>query len=471
MKSRRALVILQAAFLLGLSGPGASSSPSWGPAPAGGEGTTYGDTWGQDTVAEIDPASVEETRRRRRRLVEILREDLPEGRRGAFYLKGAVDDGLNEFRQGSNFLYLTGIRQPGASLVLLFDGDSWEERLYLPQRDPELERFTGTTLGPGGVDPATGRPDDERRETLEVTGFGGAAGTGSVLEDLRGFLGRKDVLFLPSVSGKSDKPALAEGSIPRKLTDRRRGVKIQSAWGALARLRMVKSPGEIGRIRRAVEITCQAQEEAMKAMRPGLKEYEIEGLVEYVFTRSGARFPSFPTIVGSGPNSCILHYSSNSRTIGDGDLVVIDAGAEYERYAADVTRTLPASGRYGPEQRTIYEAVLRAQREGMVLARPGSSMRKIHERVKAVLEEDGLVEHLLHGCCHFVGLDVHDIGTMDETLEAGMVITVEPGVYIPEREIGIRIEDTVLITADGHEVLSACVPSDPREVERSILGD
>jgi Xaa-Pro aminopeptidase len=199
-----------------------------------------------------------------------------------------------------------------------------------------------------------------------------------------------------------------------------------------------------------------------------MKEFEVEAVVEYVFTRSGARFPAFPTIVGSGPNSCVLHYTRNDRTIEAGDLIVLDAGAEFGRYAADVTRTLPASGRFSDEQLRVYRAVLRAQEEARSLLRPGVRIRDLHERAAKVLEEAGLREAFLHGCCHFVGLDVHDRGSRDVELAPGMVLTIEPGAYLVDRGFGVRIEDTFLVTEDRHERLSACVPSAPEEVEAEM---
>jgi len=276
------------------------------------------------------------------------------------------------------------------------------------------------------------------------------------------------VVFLP---GEEDEDKAAGRPEERLLAPvREAGVpfRTESAHPALTRLRLVKSAGEIAAIRRAVEITCAGQRAAMRAMAPELREYEIEAVVEFEFTRAGARFNAFPTIVGSGPNSCVLHYSSNERMILPGEVVVIDAGAEYGGYAADVTRTLPSSGAFDAKQSRIYAAVLSAQRAGLALVRPGSSLREVNERVNTVLKEKNLDQHVVHSCCHFVGLDVHDLGSRDAVLEPGMVLTVEPGVYIPKREIGVRIEDTVLVVPGGHEVLSACAPKDPEELKAEM---
>jgi Xaa-Pro aminopeptidase len=206
----------------------------------------------------------------------------------------------------------------------------------------------------------------------------------------------------------------------------------------------------------------------MDLLRPGIPEYAIEAAIEHAFTSAGARYPAFPTIVGSGPNSCVLHYYRNGRTIGDDEVVLIDIGAEYARYASDVTRTLPSSGRFTASQRKVHDSVLRAQAAGLAAAAPGATLESIDAAVRESLRRDGLEDHTMHGCCHWVGLDVHDVGGRDVPLRPGMVLTVEPGVYIPAEDLGVRIEDTLLVTEGGHEVLSACAPKSAAEIEERI---
>jgi Xaa-Pro aminopeptidase len=242
-----------------------------------------------------------------------------------------------------------------------------------------------------------------------------------------------------------------------------------------APLRQVKSPAELALLRRAISITCEAQRAAMGAARPGCFEYQLAARIEYQFRERGARGWAFPSIVGSGPNSCLLHYDRYERQVEAGDLVVVDIGAEFGYYAADVTRTLPASGHFSDRQRRVYQIVYQAQEAAFQTIRPGIPVGDVHrvanEVVTAGLIGLGLIKekaearkYFPHGTSHGLGLDVHD-PTPGPTLAAGMVITVEPGIYIPEEGLGVRIEDDVLVTEKGCEVLSAAAPRSPEEVE------
>jgi Xaa-Pro aminopeptidase len=234
---------------------------------------------------------------------------------------------------------------------------------------------------------------------------------------------------------------------------------------ALAAMRLRKDATEVALLRRAIDITATALCEAMRSAEPGLAEFQLEALIEYVFRREGAVRSGFPSIVGSGPNSCVLHYSRNGRLMKAGDLVVCDVGAEFGRYSADVTRTFPVSGRFTDEQRKVYEAVLAAQEAGFRAVRPGATVRDVHLAAYRSLAEKGYAEHFPHGTSHWLGLDVHDVGDYDTPLEPGMVLTVEPGVYLGSKELGVRIEDVVLVTEDGCELLSVGVPRGVAEIE------
>ncbi len=448
----------------GLSDPLSPDAP-----PPVGVVSGLSDPLRREPLSPDAPPPVEETRARRDRLVDLLRARLPEGGRGAFFLRGAEEDDEGEFRQESSFYYLTGLSTPGASLVLYFDAGSSVERLYLPPADPDQERWVGPMLGAGRLDPATGDPDARRREALRASGFRGAGHTGvasaeSLAGDLGEWLGHRGAIFVADPAPSGGEAAIEPEGLPAEIAGRRR--QVESARDAIATLRMVKSPSEIAAIRRAVEITCEAHAAAMDLLRPGIPEYALEAAIEYEFTSAGARYAAFPTIVASGPNSTILHYYRNGRTVGENEVVLIDIGAEFARYAADVTRTLPSSGRFTAAQREIHDAVLRAQAAGIALAKPGATIEEIDAGVRASLRKDGLEEYVAHGCCHYVGLDVHDIGEKTAALAPGMVLTVEPGVYVPEKQIGVRIEDTLLVTEGGNEVLSACAPKDAAEIER-----
>ncbi|MEX2465522.1 MAG: aminopeptidase P family protein, partial [Gemmatimonadota bacterium] len=254
----------------------------------------------------------------------------------------------------------------------------------------------------------------------------------------------------------------------------------------LDELRTIKTEEELALLQKAIDITVDAHREVMSQVEPGWTEYELEALVEYTFKRSGAEYPAFPSIVGSGENSVILHYESNRRTTESGDVVVIDVGAEYRGYAADVTRTVPVSGRFTEEQRAVYDVVHRAQEAGIRATEAGAPYLAPHRAAEAVLAEgmaelglirdandlNGLRRFFMHATSHYLGLDVHDVGG-GGPLEPGTVITVEPGIYIPAAEdidprwwnIGVRIEDDILVTEEGPVNLSAGAPSSSSEVE------
>jgi Xaa-Pro aminopeptidase len=269
----------------------------------------------------------------------------------------------------------------------------------------------------------------------------------------------------------------------------------------LHELRLTKDPTEVALMKKAAAITCDAHVELMRAARPGMYEYELEALLRRAFRAHGAERPAYSPIVGSGPNATILHHRKNDRRIEAGDLVLVDAGCEYEYYAADVTRTFPVDKRFNPTQRAVYEVVLDAQLVAIDRARPGATLEEIHqvalEHIVDGLIELGLVEgprdaaladgrykkFYMHRTSHWLGMDVHDVGRYFQnggprTLQPGMVLTVEPGIYVPLdadveprfRGIGVRIEDDVLVTEDAPVVLSESVPKTVDEVERACAG-
>jgi Xaa-Pro aminopeptidase len=261
-------------------------------------------------------------------------------------------------------------------------------------------------------------------------------------------------------------------------------------------LRLFKSAEEIAVLRRAGVITALAHSRAMRACRPGMYEYQLEGEILHEFNRHGARYPSYNTIVGSGVNGCILHYTENDAVMKEGDLVLIDAGCEYRGYAGDITRTFPVSGKFSPEQRAIYDIVLASLNASLALYRPGTSIREVTEEVVRIMvaglvnlgvlkgdvtrliNEQAHRRFFMHGLSHWLGLDVHDVGDYGapergRILEPGMALTIEPGLYIAEdadvppafRGIGVRIEDNIIITDQGNENLTDTVVKDPDAIE------
>ena len=250
----------------------------------------------------------------------------------------------------------------------------------------------------------------------------------------------------------------------------------------IGRMRAVKSPGEIALIRKAVDASVEAHFAAMKAVKPGVWEYEIAALMKYEFERRGCEWPSYPPIVGSGFFSTVLHYDQDSNQMKDGDVVVMDVAGSYGGYASDITRTLPVNGHFTPRQREIYEIVLGAQNAALAAAKPGvyvgrHGAKGLNEIAYDYINTHGkdlhgqpLGQYFIHGLSHPIGLNVHDPMDYNRALEPGMVITMEPGIYLPEEKIGVRIEDDILITPDGNELLTRRLPRAVEEIEKLMAG-
>jgi len=366
----------------------------------------------------------------------------------------------SDFRQDNNFYYLTGLETPGSWLVMFKpERGPGKLLLYLPERDPAKEVWMGPQLGPGS-------------SVTELTGIEAVHAASEFEAEIVSRLAQSEAfgeyprLYLPLGEGAESTREIVELAVQARRS-------ISDLGKPLAELRLVKDSVELARLRRAIAITVEAHRQAMKAARPGVYEYELEALVEYVFRSRGAERVGFPSIVGSGPNSVILHYDRSRRRMEESDLVVIDIGAEYGYYTADLTRTLPVSGKYSPRQRAIYELVLATQAAVIDSVRPGitfweleriaRSYMRVHS--KGLCGESGCDGYFLHGLGHWLGMDVHDVGSYATPFAPGMVVTIEPGIYLAEEELGVRIEDDVLVTEDGHEVLSADLPRSVAEIE------
>jgi Xaa-Pro aminopeptidase len=405
--------------------------------------------------------TLSEYRARRQKLMELVPE-------GIVLLLGKTEEEDNEveqkFRQRSSFMYLTGVEIPGAILALIphgYGSDGVREVLFLPPRNPARERWTGPKVGP--------------EDAVAEFGVQRALPTSAFEAELAKMLEKTKIVYTVVPSGPSARFSREHAFIERF----RDGVEVRDVRPLLAELRRIKSSAEVALLREATRITAQAHREVARALRPGMFEYELEALVLATFLKNGARRPGFPPIIGSGPNSTILHYQANRRQIAAGDLVVVDIGAEYEYYTADITRTYPASGRFTDRQRQIYALVLSAQRAAEAAVRPGhTTMRELQEIARRVMREsplrsrDGqtLDRFFIHGLGHYVGLDVHDVGDYSKPLVPGVVITIEPGIYLPDEGLGVRIEDMYLVTETGLVKLSADIPSAPEEVERWMAG-
>jgi len=378
------------------------------------------------------------------------------------------------FTQEDNFYYLTGHNEEGAGLILVpapKNGatDTWSgprEILFLPPKNPHKEHWNGIRMSPSdpGIEARTGfstvKPFTEMRTTVEKL----AKSYTNVYTILPY---EKELGGYPHEKAVADWLAQAAPQIKPK--DIRPQIEAE---------RCIKSLGEINFLRTAVDLSDDAQIAAMKMMRPGLWEYQVAAKMTEVHAMGGSEAEGYAPIVGAGPNSTALHYDQLSRKIQDGDIVVLDVGAQYAGYSADITRTIPANGHFTPRQREIYEIVLGAQHAALAAMKPGMNMCFKGENSLWKISYDyinshgkdqhgkSLGQYYIHGLGHNIGLDVHDPGGSCQPLQPGQVVTVEPGIYIPEENLGVRIEDDVLITETGYRLLSEKLPRDPDQIEK-----
>jgi len=388
-------------------------------------------------------------------------------------------DDLYGFRQDDNFFYLTGWKEPGAALLIAAATPAkdqtparpYTETLFLPAHNVSQEKWTGAKLG------------SENPDASKITGFDRV----EVLDNLRTELvhlfpqGRAMVFTDVPASGQN-----SVSSIPLDWLKRANAfplaVSYQDVRPVLATLRMYKDSGEIELIRKATNASIAAHLAAMHAMKPGMTEREISALLQYEWGKRGCERPSYAPIVGSGINSTVLHYSDDDGTIQSGDLVVIDAAGEYSMYASDITRTLPSTGKFTDRQREIYNIVLGAQQAAMTAFQSGKSRlrRNMQDSLYDVaynyinshgkdMHGQPLGKYFIHGLSHYVGLNVHDEGDYDVPLGPGTVFTIEPGIYIPEEKLGVRIEDILYVDTNGKLInLTATLPHTTDEVEHEM---
>jgi Xaa-Pro aminopeptidase len=397
----------------------------------------------------------------------------------------------HEFRQDSDFFYLTGFKEPESVLVLAPDHPEHKAILFVRPRDKERETWDGRRAGTEGA-----LRDYGVDAAYTIDQFDEVSGT---------YLDNQDHLYFQLGKNKAwDERILA--LLKRYKARARSGVSgpttLHDPTEILHEMRLFKSSEEIALMRKSGAIAAEAHARAMRTTRPGMVEYEIQAEIEYAFKRQGAMGPAYGSIVGGGANACILHYVENDAVLKDGELLLIDAGAEYGFYASDITRTFPVNGRFSLAQREVYEVVLEAQLAALDAVKPGASFQAPHEAAVRVLtaglvrlgilsgEVDALVAaeaykpFYMHKTSHWLGIDTHDVGAYKvhgewRTFAPGMVLTVEPGLYLSAGhegldpkygDIGIRIEDDVLVTPDGHEVLTHQVPKTVEEIERLMQG-
>ncbi len=403
--------------------------------------------------------------------------------------KNRNGDAVYAYRQNSDFYYLTGFDEPEALLVLIPNRKEGEYILFNRVRDPERETWDGPRAGQEGA-----------VNTFHANQAFPISQLSSLLPEL---MAGKDVIHCPlGLDASFDKTVMrCVNKIRGKI---RAGLRYPTAFvdvsSSLHEMRIFKSPAEIEMMQKAADITVKAHIQAMKRCRPGMYEYQLEAEIMYEFLRSGARAAAYNSIVGAGKNSCVLHYVNNTQEIKEGDIVLIDAGAEYHNYAADVTRTFPANGKFSPEQRDIYELVLASQLAAIQSTKPGVSWTTAQDvivkiltqglvdlgilkgKVDELIEKEAYLPFYMHRSGHWLGLDVHDagryrVGDQWRALEPGMVFTIEPGLYIAStipgvherwHHIGVRIEDDVLVTKNGCDVLSKAAPKTITEIEATM---
>jgi Xaa-Pro aminopeptidase len=389
---------------------------------------------------------------RRQRLKERLLVEA-DGRPGVALFFSGTEYGPAPFSPDPTFYYLTGVTVPDAAYLVALSPGRAQEILLLPPPDPAKERWSGKALNAGGLTPSA-EPDEARRAALEATGQETLSASYQLEECLRRPLREARFLYL-------DLPSDAIAALPGvaqewawRLRRRYPALEVRDARFIAGEMRRVKDDHELARMREAMAVTVEAQRAVTRVLAPGLREYLLRAVVEYVFTSRGAEAVAFPSIVGSGPDACVLHHGTGRRTLDRGELVVCDVGARKEQYCADVTRTYPVSGRFTKRQARVYETVLEAQAAAVAAAKPGAFLRDVHEAARSVIEKAGFGKHFFHGTSHYLGLEAHDSGSVESPLEPGVVITVEPGIYLADEALGVRIEDDVLITAEGCEVMT-----------------
>jgi Xaa-Pro aminopeptidase len=429
--------------------------------------------------------------------VRLLNQPLSEYRARRQKLMGEIKDGVvvvignveedngieARYRQNNWMAYLTGVRTPGAAVMLVPQGlpslNGAREIVFIPPRDLDAERWTGVQIGPG---------DEAAR----------AFGVERVLSMEELWPKLKEAAALPAFKDAQGKSSMKLYTVaPRQVGNgnvleyqfveraKRELPGVETATGArsfvnlVAEMRKVKSPAEIALLQKAIDITGEAQLDIARTLKPGMYEFEVQAILEAAFTRGGSERPGFPSIVGSGIYSTILHYSENHKKIDDGDLVVCDIGAEYSLYTADITRTFPANGKFTPRQRAVYQLVLDAQTASAAYWKPGMRhddlqrfvtefLRKSPLRAKDTDGREYTMDHFyIHSLGHYLGMEVHDVGNYLRPIQPGEVFTIEPGIYIQTEKLGVRIEDDYVITPENTvRKLSARIPSAPDEIER-----
>ena len=445
---------------------------------------------GQEIIVGLDqdePVLIDESVEEEKNFFKMNREDLRglmPARSVALVFSGVEKVRSNDvnfpFHQDPDFYYLTGFNEPDALLILFkeayeIDNELVSEIMFVPGKSKEYEMWHGNRMGTAGVKSNLGF--SHSYTNTEFPDFNIRFNFfDKILYNIKEGVLCDDPRYRGDIASLMKHFLFKTDSLKRKLDD-------QMLSSRLSLLREIKKDLEIEKLSKAIDITCKAHSELMKQIDTSFAEYKAQALVEYEFRSNGGDGPGFPSIVGGGANTCVLHYTANNSNLKDGDLLVVDIGAQYRHYSADVTRTIPVNGKFSEEQRLIYDLVLKAQDAGIAKCVQGNKFWDPHDAATEVIQKGlknlGIIKkeyeakkYFMHGTSHYLGLDVHDAGSY-QPLRVNNLITVEPGIYIPEGSdcdkkwwnIGIRIEDDILITSQGPQNLSDCTPREIIEIE------
>jgi Xaa-Pro aminopeptidase len=439
---------------------------------------------------------------------DAFRKKMPTNSVAVFFgnpIRNRANDVDFVYHQDSNFYYLTGYKETGCVLVVFSndqmdqDGTSYNEILYVQEKNPKAEQWTGIRLGVDGAKKELGfakalNGKDFLNSGIDFYSFSNVFFTefnddcrdskkeeANLFKLIESF--KKQIGYNLRSEVKIDSKSKESIAVPTTISPKKVNFDTKSITTYMASLREIKAKEELVLLTKAVRISAMGQREIMKAMHPSMSETEIQGVHEFVYKKYGSEYEGYPSIVGAGNDGCVLHYTENSKTKVENDLVLMDLGAEYHGYSADVTRTIPANGKFSAEQKIIYDLVFEAQEAGIATVKIGNSFDAPDKAARKIIT-DGLIKlgliksteesrkYFPHGTSHHIGLDVHDPG-LYKTFEENMVLTVEPGIYIPNGSdcdkkwwgIGVRIEDDILVTAIGTINLSAEAPRKASEIE------
>ena len=393
---------------------------------------------------------IEEYAQRRSKLRQRLEHEI------AVIFAGEHDlDSHIPFHANSHFTYYTGVTDEPGAILLIDPTNPVEHRrdmLFLRPTNPETEKWTGYREQIG----TTLRDRTGFKSIFRLNQFG---------RFLNSAVKRSKRLACLHPLAPYDQPVSPDLAVFKKVAERMPGVQIEDRTDVPIEMRAIKSENEIAMIQQAVDITRTAFQSVMRSIQPGMSEFDVQETIEHAYRINDSRGPAFPTVAGSGFNTTVLHYRDNNKEIEREDLILIDSGASFGEYGADITRTIPADGRFSERQREIYDIVLRAEEAAIEATRPGMRLADLDRIARSIIADAGLGDAFIHSIGHNLGIDTHDPNP-DAPLHEGQVITIEPGIYLPDESIGVRIEDDVVVTRDGCRVLSDGIPKHAGEIER-----